>query len=222
MTQDQKHQVVLVDDHTLFRKGIAELVNNFENYSVIWEASNGKEFLNNLKMYPVPEIVILDIAMPVMDGFETAYFLKTKYPDIKILVLSMLDSENSIIKMLKIGVHGYILKDATPSEFKTALDEIMEKGSYYSEIVVETMANNIATDKRKHPIPVSISLQLTNREKQFLELVCTELTYKEIAEKMFITESTADHYRNDLFNKLKVKSRVGLVIYAIKNKYFKA
>jgi len=218
MTQNQKHDIVLVDDHTLFRKGIAELVNNFENYHVIWEAANGIEFISNLKIGPVPEIVILDIAMPEMDGFETAIYLKKNFPNIKILILSMLDREDSIIKMLKIGVHGYILKDASPAEFKTALDELIEKGCYYTGYVSQTMAKTIGSDNKNKPKPIELSPQ----EIQFLELACTDLTYKEIAEKMFISVRNADHYRDSLFSKLKVKSRIGLVLYALKNKYFKA
>jgi two-component system, NarL family, invasion response regulator UvrY len=219
MTSNQKHKVVLVDDHTLFRKGIAELINNYEDYSVIWEAANGKEFINNLSVCPIPEIVILDVAMPEMDGFDTAKLLKIKHPNIKILILSMFDREDAIIKMLKIGVNGYILKDAAPDEFKTALDDLIEKGCYYSDLVSETMAKNIEIN---HDDNTSKPIQLNNREIFFLELVCTDLTYKEIAEKMFVSVRTVDGYRDTLFNKLNVKSRVSLVLFAIKNGYFKA
>ena len=217
MTEVLKHKVVLVDDHTLFRKGIAELVNNFDNYKVIWEAANGDEFFKNLQVFSEPEIVILDIAMPIMDGFETARILKKKYPKIKILILSMSDGDEAIIKMLRIGVHGYILKDADPLEFKTALNEMIEKGTYYSDFVSGTMVKILEFDSIKKTAPI----ELTNQEIEFLKLVSTELTYKEIAEKMAVSVRTIDGYRDNLFVKLNAKNRIGLVLYAIKKGYVK-
>jgi len=215
MTEDLKHKVVLVDDHTLFRKGIAELVNNFDDYKVIWEAANGNEFMENLQTLSEPEIVILDIAMPIMDGFETARFLKKMHPKIKILILSMSDKDDVIIKMLKIGVNGYILKDAEPIEFETALNEIIEKGTYYSDFVSGAMVKILELDSTKE----YNKIQISHQELQFLKLVSTESTYKEIAEKMAVSVRTIDGYRENLFAKLQVKSRIGLVLFAIKNGY---
>jgi len=217
MTESKKHSIVLVDDHTLFRKGILELVNNFENYEVIWEASNGIELIDNLKILAKPEIILLDISMPEMDGFQAATIIKKKYPEIKILVLSMFDNEDAVIRMLKIGINGYILKDSTPVEFKKALDEMMLKGNYYSDLINESLLSNLISDKNHKTADV----ELTDREMEFLRLCCTDSTYKEIAEKMFISTRAVDHHRDNLFEKLKVKSRVGLVLFAIKNGYCK-
>ena len=216
MTFTKKVNVALVDDHTLFRKGMVELVNNFENFNVVWEASNGKEFIKNIRMLSVPDIVLLDMAMPEMDGYETALWIKKKYPEIKILVLSMFDQEGAIIKMLKTGVNGYVLKDADPIELNTALCNIVDKGFYYSDLVSGTMANSI-----KGSSDEAIKVKLNDKEIQFLELVCSEMTYKEIADKMCLSARTIDGYRDSLFDKLLVKSRVGLVLYAIKNGYTK-
>lgn len=209
---NKKASVVLVDDHILFRKGMVELINKFEEFEVIWEASNGKEFAENLKLCPMPEIVLLDIAMPEMNGFDTAMMIKKKHPAIRILVLSMFDEEDSIIKMIKIGVNGYILKDAEPNELIDALNEIRSKGYYYSDLVSNTMASMIKVGKEKVE-----SVKLNDREIKFLELICTEATYKEIADIMNVSLRTVDGYRESLFEKLNVKNRVGLVIYAIKN-----
>lgn len=206
-----KTTVVLVDDHILFRKGMVELINKFEGFEVIWEASNGKEFAENLKICPIPEIVLLDIAMPEMNGFDTATMLRKKYPSIKILILSMFDEEDSIIKMIKIGVNGYILKDSDPQELKIALTEIKIKGHYYSDIMSDTMAALIKVGKERKE-----SIRLNDREIKFLELLCTEATYKEIADEMNLSLRTVDGYRETLFEKLNVKNRIGLVIYAIK------
>ena len=155
--------------------------------------------------------------MPIMDGFETARILKKKYPKIKILILSMSDGDEAIIKMLRIGVHGYILKDADPLEFKTALDEMIEKGTYYSDFVSGTMVKILEFDSIKKTAPI----ELTNQEIEFLKLVSTELTYKEIAEKMAVSVRTIDGYRDNLFVKLNAKNRIGLVLYAIKKGYVK-
>lgn len=213
----EKVNIVLVDDHTLFRKGMEELINGFELYQVIWEADNGKDFIDKLTSLEKPDIVLMDIAMPVMDGFVTTEWLKKNHPDIKVLALSMFDKEEAILRMLKLGINGYVLKDADPSELKLALDDIHEKGSYYSDLVSNTMANQIKSGK-----PKKDKIQLSERELEFLRFACTDLTYKEIAERMFVSARTVDGYRDALFTKLKVKSRTALAVYAIKNGYYKA
>jgi two-component system, NarL family, invasion response regulator UvrY len=212
MLSREKISIVLVDDHSLFRKGMFELINKFEPYKVIWEAGNGKELIRLLNGNPIPDVVLLDVAMPEMDGFETATWLKSKFPAIKILVLSMFDQEETIIKMLKLGVNGFVLKDAEPDELKEALDQIISKGFYYSDIVCGTMANSIKSEPKKKP-----GISLNEREIKFLELASSELTYKEIADIMCLSYRTIDGYRDSLFAKLNVKSRVGLALYAIRN-----
>ncbi len=212
----EKTKVVLVDDHTLFRKGMTELINNFDNYTVVWEASNGKEFIKSISICPTPEIVLLDVAMPEMDGFETAAWIKLKYPNIKILILSMLDSEETIIKMLKIKVNGYILKDIEPNELKIALDDTMQKGFYYTDLVSGTMAKSINVEL----IP-DTSISLSDREIEFIRLCCTDYTYKEISDLLRVSLRTVDGYRESVFTKLKIKSRISLLLYAMKNNYFK-
>lgn len=207
-----KTSVVLVDDHILFRKGMVELINKFDDFEVIWEASNGKEFIENLKLCALPEIILLDIAMPEMNGYDTAMWLKKKHPSVKIMILSMFDDEEAIIKMIKIGINGYVLKDADPDDLKIALNEIKNKGHYYSDIVSDTMASMIKVGKENKE-----KVKLNDRELKFLELICTEATYKEIADEMCVSLRTVDGYREALFDKLSVKNRIGLVIYAIKN-----
>jgi len=214
--QKCKTSVALVDDHTLLRKGLANLVRNYSDYAVLFEADNGKEFIKELKLESLPDIVLLDINMPTMDGYETALWIKHHYPEIRVLALSMYDNEQSIIRMMKNGAKGYILKDIDPVEFKMALDSVIKKGFYYSELVTGKLIHAVnAIDEGDHPLQTLV--KLNQRELQFLKLVCTELTYREIAEQMFLSPRTIDGYRDDLFDKLKVKTRVGLVMYAIKN-----
>jgi len=205
--------VVLVDDHILLRNGLANLIQSFGNYKVLFEANDGKAFINKLNQKLLPDLVLLDINMPEMDGYETCLWLKENHPDIKVLALSMYDNESSIIRMFKAGAKGYILKDCEPIELKRALESIITKGFYYSEMVTGSL---IRTINEKDNNSKNI-LTLNDREITFLKYVCTELTYKEIADKMFLSPRTIDGYRDDLFQKLNVKTRVGLVMFALKN-----
>ncbi|MEO5592299.1 MAG: response regulator transcription factor [Chitinophagaceae bacterium] len=209
-------KVVLVDDHVLLRNGLANLVNSFGNYKVLFEANNGKDFTERLTPASTPDIVLLDINMPEMDGYETALWLKKNYPLVKVLALSMYDNENAIIRMFKAGAKGYILKDCEPSELRAALDSVNDKGFYYSEMVTGRLIHTINKLDDEDNYTKNL-IQLNDREMEFLKLACSELTYKEIADKMFLSPRTIDGYRDALFEKLNVKTRVGLVMYAIKN-----
>ena len=215
-----KHQtsVALVDDHVLLRNGLASLVKSFGEYSVLFEANNGKHFIEQLHLLPrsMPDVVLLDINMPEMDGYDTALWLKKHHPEVKVLALSMYDNENAIIRMFKAGAKGYILKDCDPQELRTALDSIVRKGYYYSEMVTGRLIHTInQLDEEESNIKQLV--QLNEREIEFLKLACTEMTYKEIADRMFLSPRTIDGYRDALFEKLSAKTRVGLVMYAIRN-----
>jgi len=207
--------IALADDHVLLRKGLADLVTK-QGYSVLFQADNGEEFLEKLKTHTDPDIVLLDINMPKKDGYDTALWLKRNRPDIKVLALSMYDDENAIIRMLKNGARGYILKDAEPADLKAAMESVLTKGFHYSEMVTGKLIHTIhAMDEEDSDI--KNTLGLNERELTFLKLAATELTYKEIAEKMNLSPRTIDGYRDELFEKLNIKSRVGLVLFAIKN-----
>ena len=207
--------LVLVDDHVLLRKGLAELVKNFGN-KILFEADNGKEFIAKLPQHEVPDVVLMDINMPEMDGYESCQWLKKNHPDVKVLALSMYDTESSIIRMLKCGAKGYILKDCEPAELKRAIMALETKGYYYSDLVSGKLINAINKYDEDGHEPTKME-KLNDRETEFLKYTCTELTYKEIADKMFVSPRTVDGYRDSLFEKLGVKTRVGLVMYAIKN-----
>jgi two-component system invasion response regulator UvrY len=211
-----KINVALADDHVLLRNGLAGLIQCLDDYNVLFEANNGREFIDRLDPERLPEIVLMDINMPELDGYETSLWLKRNYPDIKVLALSMYDSEPIIIRMLKCGAKGYILKDIEPGEFKMALDSLVRKGFYYSELVTGKLIHmvNVMDEPEKN---MNSFMALSDRETEFLKLACTELTYKEIADKMFLSARTIDGYRDDLFRKLSLKTRVGLVMYAIRS-----
>jgi two-component system, NarL family, invasion response regulator UvrY len=203
-------RISLVDDHTLFRKGMAELINSFKGYKVVAESDNGKHFIRSFDGRERPDIVLLDINMPEMNGYETALWLKDNWPQVKVLALSMYDMEESVIKMLKAGAKGYLLKDADPEELLTSLNEISKNNFYHSELVNGVLLKSLNSFGRE-----GASVKLNDRELQFLKLACTEMTYKEIADQMCLSPRTIDGYREALFEKLHVKSRVGLVMFAI-------
>ncbi len=206
-------KVALVDDHALLRNGLASVINNSEGYQVVFEADNGKHFIELLKTSPQPDILLLDITMPEMDGFETAQWIKTHAPQIKILVLSMMDHDKSIIRMLKYGAKGYILKDSKPDVLRAALRDISEKGFFFNELVsgrLVHLANQASGERFAEP-------ELSEKETEFLKFCCTEKSYKEIADAMKITPRAVEALRSNMFEKLQTLSRVGLVMYAIRN-----
>lgn len=204
-------KIVLVDDHKLFRKGLAELINAIPGYGVVADLNSGVELQNAMNKGIDPQLALLDINIPVMDGFKIAAWLKDSYPSVRVLAVSMDNNEQSILRMIKAGARGYILKDADPDELKNALDAVVNKGYYHSELVSASFFNSAHNESHTKEIAPS------NKELEFLELACSDLTYKEIADRMNLAPRTIDGYREALFQKLNVKSRVGLAIYAIKN-----
>lgn len=208
-----KINICLVDDHKLLRKGIVELIDGFQGYHVTGEYNNGKELVARIKSVDIPDIVLLDINMPEMDGYETASWLHQQYPQVRVIALSMYDDEKSVIRMIKAGARGYVLKDADPGELRKAFDDVMSKGYYYSDLVSGVLIHSLHSESEPNQKRVTIN----ERETEFLKLACTELTYKEIADRMYLAPRTIDGYREALFEKLNVKSRVGLVMYAIRN-----
>lgn len=213
--------VALVDDHVLLRNGLSNIIKNFPQYEVLFEADNGKHFINQLNPSVLPDIVLLDITMPEMNGYETAKWLNENHPSIKILVLSMLNDERAIIKMLKCGVKGYILKDIQPYELKKALDEIYEKGIYFNNILYSNFVHTIKNGISEPEDEYQKLFNLPEREKEFLKWLCTDKSLKEIAAEMHLSPRTIDGYRDNLFEKINVASRVGLVLFAIRNELVK-
>lgn len=206
-------KVVLVDDHALLRSGLAGIVADL-GYQVLYECDNGRQLANEIGTRELPDLVLMDINMPEMNGFETTLWLKKNFPLINVIALSMRDDERSIIKMLRNGAQGYILKDIKPSELKAAIDAVSTTGYHYSEHVT---GNLIHTAKLSADTDVLKEHNLKPKDIHFLKLICTEMTYKEIAEHMNLSPRTIDGYRDELFAELGLKSRVGLVLFALRN-----
>jgi DNA-binding NarL/FixJ family response regulator len=207
--------VALVDDHVLLRNALANLIDTFEDFKVIHQSNNGNEFLSQLRKGLTPKIVVLDLNMPEMNGLETALCIQKEFPDINILMLTMYDSELSLIRLLQAGVKGFLKKDIHPSELKFALLSVTQVGYYYSNHATGKLVNLFRNNSEaKFPILNSI---LSDQELLFLKLACSDLTYKEIAQKMTLNPRSVDNLRDQLFVKLDVRSRVGLAMVAIKN-----
>jgi two-component system invasion response regulator UvrY len=209
-------QLGIVDDHKLFRKGLISLIEMIsKDYHILFEADNGLDLQQKIDKRNPPDIVLIDVNMPGMDGFASVQWLQEAHPDVKVLVVSMIQKEETIVRMVKLGVKGYLCKDVEPEELNIALQAIAKKGFHYTDFITGKLINSLQ-DKTGNKLIAAQNL-MNDREKEFLHFACTELTYNEIADKMFLSPKTIDGYRNSLFEKLKVKSRVGLVLYAVRN-----
>lgn len=205
----------MIDDHILLRDALASVVNTFEDCKIILLASDGREFIEKLQPANLPHLVILDLNMPELDGYETAKWLRKYHPEVMVLILTMYDSEMALIQLLQTGVRGFLKKDIHPSELRYAIQSVMHTGYYYSQNTTGRLANLLSREGSK--TSASNSVMLTENEIRFLKLASTDMTYKEIALEMNISPRTVDNYRDALFTKLNVKSRVGLAIHAIKS-----
>lgn len=212
---EQKIKVALVDDHILLRHALASLINQSDRCTVNIEASNGKDFLDKLNTGSIPEIAILDLNMPVMDGQETAEWLQRHHPEINVLMLTMYDSELVLIRLLKAGVKGFMKKDIHPTELMFAIQSVVDNGYYYSAHTSSKLAGLFKESENKTPLFQKIMLD--DLEMDFLKLACSEMTYKEIAQKMNMNPRAIDGIRDALFTRLDVKSRVGLAMYALRH-----
>jgi DNA-binding NarL/FixJ family response regulator len=208
------NSIAIIDDHILIAKALTGIIENFQQFNVLYECENGKALQEKCAIKKnIPDIVLLDISMPIMDGFATASWLKETHPEVLIMALSMQDDEQSLIKMIKCGAKGYLLKNVHPTELEKALDALVKNGSYFPDWATSKVFMSLTNDNTA----TKNSIQITAREKEFLQYSITEMSYKEIAEKMFCSPRTVESYRDALFEKLDLKTRVGLAVYAMKN-----
>lgn len=206
-------KVALVDDHILMRNSLAQMVGNFPNCSVLFQADNGRHCIQFLEKHIIPDVLLLDIAMPVMDGFETALYVAQHFPFVRILALTMSTDERSIVKMLRNGARGYVSKNISPEILLEGINTMAEKNLFIPEDISKKLLSGLQLDLTE-VVPVSA---LNEKEIEFLRWIPSDLTYIEIAKKMNVSPRTVDDYRDKLQKKLKVESRMGLAIYAIRN-----
>lgn len=207
-------KVYIADDQTLFRKGMGRLVRSFPNVAEVKEAGNGKELLDLIKEEK-PNVVLMDLEMPVMDGIEATEKVLAKYPDVKIIILSMHDSQQHIFYLMEVGAHAFLLKNAEPEEVQEAINSVLKNDFYQNELVVAALRKGAMDKKKSEMRPVFQStVSITDREKEILLLICRELTMKEISEKLTLSEKTIHNHRARMMDKLGVRNTVGLVKYA--------
>ncbi len=221
----QQIQIGIVDDHNLFRKGLIKLINlgdKDNKYSILFEAGNGNELIDKISSKIKPDILLMDINMPDMDGYETVSWLQKFHPEINVLIISMFESEESIVRMLKLKVKGYLSKDIKVEDMHKALEAIADKGFYYTDKVAEVMVKTIQDgetgNKEDNPENSSVWAGLSENEREFVKLACTEMTYQQIADKMSLSVKTIEGYRENMFQKFKLKNRVSMAMFAVKHK----
>lgn len=218
MSEDTIH-VAIAEDQRLFRECLVSLLNGFERINVNVEAANGKDLLEQLFVVaPTPQVVLLDLTMPEMNGLDTTRQLKKLFPYMKIIILSVHSEERHIVHMVGEGVNGYLVKNSELSEVVQAVQAVHEKGFYFNESVLRAIHSGMANKHEKSYNPNS---PLTVREKEILELICKEHTTQEIAEKLFLSVRTVDGHRNNLLEKTGARNTAGLVIYALRHDLFK-
>ena len=206
--------VIIVDDHTLFRNGLKLLINNTSDFRVIGEAADGKEFLKMLDE-KTPDVVLLDINMPEMDGIEAAERALEKYPNLPIITLSMYGEEDYYFKMVSLGVKGFVLKNSDIQEVVDAMESVAAGGTYFSQELLVNLVSNLRSTGTSSV--VSGSEILSEREMEILFLICKGLSNQEIGEELFISKRTVDKHRSNILAKTNCKNTANLVVFAIKH-----
>ena len=210
----EKIKIAIVDDHKLVSKALENMISFNSNFQVIMNCFNGQDFLDHLRTNANhPDVILMDINMPIKNGIETTEEISREFPNLKVIALTMEDNESTIIKMLRAGAKGYLLKDMSPDILFDAINIVHEKGIFYTDLVTQSLLNIKTEEKLMYDLNGSIK----ERELEFMKLACSELTYREIADKMCLSPRTIDGYRDSLFTKLNVKTRVGIVLFAIKH-----
>ena len=210
----EKIKIAIVDDHKLVSKALENMISFNSNFQVIMNCFNGQDFLEHLRETTIhPDVILMDINMPIKNGIETTEEISAEFPNLKVIALTMEDNEATIIKMLRVGAKGYLLKDMSPEILFDAINIVHEKGIFYTDLVTQSLLNIKTEDK----LIQNFHDSLKDRELEFMKLACSELTYREIADQMYLSPRTIDGYRDSLFVKLNVKTRIGIVLFAIRH-----
>lgn len=218
MANGNKKSIVLVDDHVIIRNGLKELIEKLGDYQVKGQFDSGPLFLHSLADATPPDLLVLDISMPGMNGDAVLEAMNEKQVKIPTLVLTLNDEDEMVIRMFRLGARGYLKKNCTATTLKEALRSIFDHGYYHNEFLTYSLQTN-AAPARKNERELILE-QLTTREKEFLKLVCDEkeYTYEQIADKMGVQPRTVDGYREAIFSKFGIKSKTGLVLFILKHK----
>lgn len=213
----KESSVALIDDHKLVRTGLASMIESLDGYTVTIQAGNGKEFFEKLEHIKAPDIAVVDLHMPIMDGFKTIHQLNEKHKDIKSLALTFDDSDDALVKSIRAGARGFLLKDSEKDELRVALDSLLLTGYYHTTESHQVLTNDKGLTTDAEQSRDRLLEQISERELIFLKHVCSEQepTYEQIAAHMGVHRRTVDNYRISLFAKFNIKSKAGLVLFAI-------
>lgn len=210
--------ICIVDDHNLFRKAMVRLLKTFKRVDQVFEAQHGKELIQLLSKV-TPDVVLLDLEMPIMNGVETAEYILPKYPDMKVIVLTQHDSEKFMLHMLEMGVHSFLLKNANPDELEKAILSVYDKDFYHNDLISSVMRKSISL-KAEKPL-FSKTAELSDREKEIFRLICAELSLKEISARLNISDKTTHTHKANIQAKIGVKNTVGMIKFAYENGFLK-
>ncbi len=206
-----KISIAFADDHTMLRKGLVKLLQTIGNYESLFDVDTGEEVIEELKNHKIPDVLVLDVRMEGKGGLETTRWVSLHYPQVKILALSMFSEEETILSMIQAGARGYITKNSEPEKLVTAINTIYDQGVYLPANLSAKVFDGI-----KHNILGKPTYdELNDREKKFLSLLCEELSYREIAKKMFLSPRTIEDYSKSMIKKIGVKGKAGLIVYAM-------
>lgn len=209
--------IVIADDQTLFRQGISKLINDISHIEVLQEVEDGQELMQLLENSTQhPDVILMDLNMPRLNGIDATAQIHQQYPDIKIIVLSVYDEEQFIVRMIEQGADGYLLKNAGIDEVEKAINDVMANGFHFNDMMIEAMRKGTLVKDRK--LSFDRVVHLSKREEEVLKLICREMTTTEIAETLFISTRTVDGHRQNLLDKTGARNTAGLVLYAIKHK----
>ena len=216
MSAEVKKNIVLVDDHVIIRNGLKELIEKIGPYTISHQFDNGLDLTEAFPIKPTPDLIVMDISMPEMCGDRAVEVLNEKGIKTPVLILTINDDEAAIVKLFRLGVRGYVKKDCTAAIMKEALQSVFEKGYYHNEFLTYSLQHNVARKKTEQELLLE---QFSEKEKMFMKLVCDEqeYTYGQIADLMLVQPRTVDGYREAIFGKFGIKSKTGLVLFALKN-----
>ncbi|WP_395064028.1 response regulator [Flavobacterium sp.] len=214
-------KILLADDEELFRKGIYFLLQREENIEIVFEASNGSDVIEYLQQKEnLPDIILMDLKMPEINGVEATKTIHKDFPEIKIIALTSYNTKSFIANMINVGASSYLVKNASPKEMIDTINEVAEKGFFYNEVVMKVIQDDIISDRKANKSKFDEEF-ITSREREVLDLICQQLSTNEIAEKLFISSRTVEGHRTSLMLKTESKNIAGLVVYAVQNKVIK-
>ncbi len=212
-------KIAIADDHALFRRGMVSLLKTIPDFEMVLEASNGQELVDQLPEY-MPDLVIMDLKMPIMDGMKATEIIKKNWPDIKVVVISMHDEDQFVTHLMELGANGYLLKDTDTEEVELAIRTIIKEDYYYGPFLNKVMHRRFLDKTRKKEAALTTKIHFTDRELEIIHLVCEGLTTAHIAEKVCLSARTVDGHRNMIMEKIGVKNTAGVVVYAVKNQLY--